>query len=207
VTRASSAAYAEDVGRADLDADLAVQAELFGFGVHAALDVLERLQGEVEEIPGPAGGVEHAVAIEAFEEAVEFGFGLAPGLVALLLRFRQAGGDGVAAAGPLGEQWALDDRLDQLHDGAGVGVVGAELGAESSAISCAEPRAPMSRTSIACTWFSDSAATWSVVSAPTWAEVSAATCSVDSARTWALESSGICVVVNAATCEAFRLAT
>ncbi len=119
---------AEHVVRAG-DVVLALQAELLGLEVGAVLDVLQRLQRQVEEVAAAAGRVEHAVGLELLEEADEHRLRVAPGLVAVALAARQRGGDARHPAGPCGEQGALHHRLHEPGDGGRIGVVRAELAA------------------------------------------------------------------------------
>ncbi len=123
---------AQDVGGAGFDADLAVQAEGFGVQVGPVLQVLEGFQGEVEEVAGAAGRVQHPVVLQPLQVADEGGLGGLVGglraLAALMVLVHLPLDDGPHGL-PLGGQRGFHHRADEFEDGGGVGVVGAELAA------------------------------------------------------------------------------
>ena len=70
---------AQHVGGAGVDADLALQAEGFGFEVGAVFQILEGFQREVEEVARSACGIKHAVGFQVFQIADEGGMGFLVG--------------------------------------------------------------------------------------------------------------------------------
>ena len=122
-----------DVGRADLR-KRALQAQRLRLELHAMLEVLERLQREVEEIARAAGRVEHREPAQPVEKRPVPPLGFLSPLRARGWRlgsFRalELGGDLGLLDSPLGEQRSDHHRLDQQHDLVPVRVVRAELGA------------------------------------------------------------------------------
>ena len=123
---------AQHVVGAGLDGELAVQAEGFGVEVGAVFEVFEGAQAEVQEVAGAAGGVEHAEVLEPFEVAQKDALGVLHGLLRTLaagLVFVDQRGEAGLGGVPLALQGLDEHRADELHDGLGVGVVGAQRGA------------------------------------------------------------------------------
>lgn len=113
--------------RAGLHGEFGTEAEFLGVDVGAFLNVAQGFEGEVEKISRAAGRIEDAEVVEAQQKTLVGGAGgfafLALGAVAV------SGGELGADFGPFGGEGFADQRFDQLGDGAGVGVVGAERGA------------------------------------------------------------------------------
>ena len=104
------------------------------------LDVLEALQREVEKVAAAAGGVEDAEMFQPFEkadvEAVSFlerggGPGFLGGLARVLkpVKHLHVFGDFRLDIAPFCQQRLDNDRIDDAHDRAGVGIVRAGLAA------------------------------------------------------------------------------
>ncbi len=96
------------------------------------LQVLERLQGEIEEVPRAAGRVEHRERAQPVEERTVSPFGRVQSFRAdggRLGGFHsvQGGGETGLRCIPLGQPRADHHRLDEQHDLVAVGVVRAEL--------------------------------------------------------------------------------
>ena len=115
---------AEEVVRADDDAGHlqgAVAAEFLEEVEHLGLQAFHQLQGDVEEIPGAAGGIEHADGGEFLVEGADGG----AGFLALVLVIELGGGgaDGL----PFLAEGIDQGRADEALDVAARGVVRAEL--------------------------------------------------------------------------------
>ena len=136
-----------DVGRADFRERPLEAPQRLGLELDAVLEVLERLQRQVQEVARAAGRVEHRESPQAVEECPVPPLGVVQPLRAggaRLGRFGalQLGRDGGLLGIPLGEQRPDHHRVDEQHDLVPVGVVRPELGAlvgiEASFEQCAE---------------------------------------------------------------------
>ena len=133
---------------------ITAEAEVHGVDDDFLFEVLEFLEGDVEEVAGTAGGVEDAKALQADEEGVENGIGLAAGFP----ERRPGGGlglrgvpffpsrgeetpDGGADFGPFATEGGQDDGFDEGFDILAARVVGAELRALGGIEAAFEERA------------------------------------------------------------------
>ena len=120
-----------DVGGADRGKG-PLQTHRLRFQLHAVLDVLERVQRQMEKIARTAGGVEHREPPQPFEKDAQKTLRLRalPRLRRLRRRrpgLRQTVRDLRLRRLPFGEPGADDHRLDDHHDLVAVGIVRAKL--------------------------------------------------------------------------------
>ena len=119
------------VGRADRR-ERPLKPHRLGFQLHPVLQVLERVQRQVQEVARAAGGVEHREGAKPGEEPAQPPLRFAPEPRPRRLRPRRprplhARRDPRLHRLPFGEQGAHHHRLDEPHDLVPVGVVRAEL--------------------------------------------------------------------------------
>ncbi len=120
----------EDVVRAGFHIHRRLKTEFLRFNMGAFFDVAQGDQGQIKKVTAAAGGVKNTVAVEAEQEGLVGGFG-----------FFGLGGHLGFGFGPFAGERFADQRVDELGDGAGVGVVGAERGAGSGVEAALEQRA------------------------------------------------------------------
>lgn len=110
-----------------------MQAERFGVQVRAVLKVLQRPQGEIQEVAGAARGIEDPEVLQSLKVAQKQRLRLLAGLLralpAGLVLLDQRTDLGLGGL-PSALQRLDNDGADQLHDGARVGVVRAQRRAD-----------------------------------------------------------------------------
>ena len=127
--------------------------------LHPVLQVLERLEREVEEVARAAGGIEDGEGAQPLQEVMEQALGAVPAasLVGSRggsptlpggLRIVQLRADQVLGGLPFRQPGADDDRLDDEHDLVAVGVVRAQLRALAGVQTALEQRAQDGRVDL-----------------------------------------------------------